>query len=99
MTQAIAPAELDSPDKMTEKLFDEFDQDNDGKISWEEFCEGAKKDAVIINLLQCDPGTWFLDLTTENLNLRVYYWTQNTDNVTVGRFLFILSETLKPWIE
>lgn len=57
MTQAIVPPELNTPEKMTDKLFSQLDRDNDGTITWMEFYEGAKKDPVIINLLQCDPGT------------------------------------------
>lgn len=60
MTQAITPDELNTPDKMTDKLFKEYDQNSDGKISWQEFYEGAKRDPVIVHLLQCDPdpGKW-----------------------------------------
>lgn len=57
MTQAVTPDEVNTPDKMTDKLFSELDRDNDGTITWTEFYEGAKKNQVIINLLQCDPGT------------------------------------------
>ncbi|XP_053394757.1 neurocalcin-delta-like isoform X2 [Mercenaria mercenaria] len=55
MTNAMAPKELDTPEKMTEKLFEEFDLNKDGHITFEEFKEGASKDPVIINLLECDP--------------------------------------------
>lgn len=55
MTNALVPRELDTPEKMTEKFFDEFDLNRDGTISFSEFKQGAVRDPVIVNLLECDP--------------------------------------------
>ena len=55
MTQAIVPQELSTPRKMTDKLFNLFDLNRDGWISYEEFYQGASKDPVILQLLECDP--------------------------------------------
>jgi Ca2+-binding EF-hand superfamily protein len=55
MTNAKAPAELDTPEKMTNKFFEELDCNGDGQICFDEFKKGAKKDPVIVNLLECDP--------------------------------------------
>ena len=55
MTNAKAPEELDTPEKMTEKFFEEFDYDKDGHITFAEFKKGAIRDPVIVNLLECDP--------------------------------------------
>ena len=52
----------DTPDKMTEKLFHEFDSDNDDRISWEEFREGAKKDPIIINFLHVTDDVWHVSV-------------------------------------
>ncbi|KAL4235606.1 Hippocalcin-like protein 1 [Mactra antiquata] len=45
----------DTSRKMSEKLFHLCDLNDDGKISFEEFCKGVERDPAIVNLLQCDP--------------------------------------------
>lgn len=57
MTCAQVPSEVNTPDKMTDKLFPQFDMNNDGLISYREFYAGATQNPIIINLLQCNPGT------------------------------------------
>ena len=55
MTGAIFSEELNTPDKLTDKIFQEFDRDKDGVLSFEEFCETASRDPFLLNLLECDP--------------------------------------------
>ena len=55
MTDAIYSEELCTPDKLTDKIFHEFDRDKDGVLSFEEFCSTASKDPFLIHLLECDP--------------------------------------------
>ena len=56
MTVATLPEAINTPEKMTQKFFQEFDVNNDGKITWTEFRDGAMRDPVIVNLLECDPN-------------------------------------------
>jgi len=56
MTVATLPEAINTPEKMTQKFFQEFDVNNDGKITWTEFRDGALRDPVIVNLLECDPN-------------------------------------------
>ena len=56
MTDAIFSDELSTPDKLTDKIFHEFDRDKDGLIGYEEFCHGVSRDPFLIHLLECDPG-------------------------------------------
>ena len=56
MTDAIFSDELSTPDKLTDKIFLEFDLDKDGRIGYVEFCRGVSRDPFLIHLLECDPG-------------------------------------------
>ena len=55
MTDSIYSEELSTPDKLTDKIFHEFDRDQDGVLSFDEFCATASRDLFLVNLLECDP--------------------------------------------
>ena len=44
-----------TPEAMADELFKQLDKNNDGRISWEEFRDGAPKIPDVLALLQCGP--------------------------------------------
>ena len=56
MTPTITkPDDVNTPEKMTKKLFEKMDANGDGEISWDEFYDGAMKDSLVFAMLQLNP--------------------------------------------
>ena len=52
-----ASGSLLDPGKLTARMFEQMDDNMDGQLSKEEFMAGAMRDATIVELLTCQPGT------------------------------------------
>ncbi|KAK3090369.1 hypothetical protein FSP39_011270 [Pinctada imbricata] len=53
--QIKKPSDVSTPEKMTKKLFKKLDTDKNGELSWEEFYEGARRDQLVVAMLELSP--------------------------------------------
>ncbi|PVD22754.1 hypothetical protein C0Q70_16010 [Pomacea canaliculata] len=52
-------AGLGTPEELASSLFEVMETDGDNSISWSEFRSGATRCSLIVDLLQCSPGSEF----------------------------------------
>lgn len=53
----VQPDDIDAPKRRMEKIFKQMDKQKKGKLSFDDFLEGAKMDHSIVHLLECDPSS------------------------------------------
>ncbi|KAL5021702.1 hypothetical protein ScPMuIL_000857 [Solemya velum] len=48
--------DVEPPEEIAKRIFEELDVDGNNQVTWEEFQKGAKKDQTVVSMLLCDPG-------------------------------------------